>query len=66
MYSMTSFFEISFHILDSVLSRSPVLCLLLLSGGLIIGSMILDRRNRVRIAAPKPSISNRSVGDGRA
>lgn len=64
MYSMTLLFESSFHLLDGILSRSPVLCLFLLSGGLILGSMILDRRSRVRVA--EPSISNQSVGDGTA
>lgn len=66
MYSMTLLFESSFHLLDGILSRSPVLCLFLLSGGLILGSMILDRRSRVRVATPKPSITNQSVGDGTA
>ncbi|MEZ2345760.1 hypothetical protein [Terriglobus sp. RCC_193] len=66
MYSMTLLFENLFHLLDGILNRSPALCLFLLSGGLILGSMILDRLNRVRVAIPKPSISNQSVGDGTA
>jgi len=66
MYSMTLLFESSFRALDGLLGRSPALCLFLLSGGLILGSMILDRRNRVAVAAPKTPISNHSVEDGRA
>ncbi|SDF30017.1 hypothetical protein SAMN05444167_1994 [Terriglobus roseus] len=66
MYSMTLLFETSFRLLDGLLSRSPVLCLFLLSGGLILGSMILDRKNRVGVSTPKTPISNHSVGDGRA
>ena len=66
MYSMTLFLESSFHVLDDLLSRSPALCLFLLSGGLILGSMILDRKDRVAVSAPKAPISNHSVEDGRA
>jgi len=66
MYSMTLLFEGSFRALDNILSHNPALCLFLLSGGLILGSMILDRKGRVNVAAPKAPISNHSVEDGRA
>lgn len=66
MYSMTLLFESSFRVLDALLSRSPALCLFLLSGGLILGSIILDRKDRVTVASPKAPIPNRSVEDGRA
>lgn len=66
MHSMTMLLETSYRILDGLLSRNPKLSLFVISGGLLLGTMLLDRRHRLSLNAPKASISNQSVGDGTA
>lgn len=65
MHSMMMLLETSYRILDGVLSRSPRLSLFAISGGLLLGSLLLDR-NRISLNSPKPSISKQSIGDGTA
>ncbi len=66
MHSVMLLLETSYRILDSVLSRNPRLSLFVISGGLFLASLLLDRHNRLSLNPPKASISNQSVGDGTA
>lgn len=66
MHRMMMLLEASYRALDSVLSHSPKLSLFVIAGGLLLGSLLLDRRHRLSLNSPKTSISSQSVGDGTA
>jgi hypothetical protein len=66
MHSMMTLLETSYRMLDSILDRNPRLSLFVISGGLFLGSVLLDRHARLSLNPPKASISNQSVGDGTA
>jgi hypothetical protein len=66
MHSVIMLLEALYRTLDSVLSRNPPLCLFLISGGLFLGSSLLNRPSRLSLGGPNGSFSKESIGDGTA